>query len=160
MLRRRWMRTISSAVLFCCMSACALGPALANQPSAQQEPSVASGQNDASPAGKPLWLEVNGRRVKTKVYSSIKLGRHPVLIVVLHGDSPSHPPSYHYAFARSAAEKMDDVVTAALLRPGYTDDKGDHSDGERGLTTGDNYTPEVVDAIAGAIDQLKAQFHP
>jgi len=55
---------------------------------------------------------------------------------------------------------MDDVVVAALLRPGYQDDAGDRSEGVRGKTTGDNYTPEVVDAVAQAIEQLKEKFHP
>jgi hypothetical protein len=55
---------------------------------------------------------------------------------------------------------MDDLVVVAVLRPGYRDSTGEHSEGERGLTTGDNYTPEVVDAVAQAIDQLKAKFHP
>jgi predicted esterase len=92
------------------------------------------------------------------------LSNHPVLIVVLHGDLlgvraiPSS--TYHYVFAREAAMKMDDVVIAALLRPGYRDETGEHSQGEVGLATGDNYTPEVVDAVAQAIDQLKAKFHP
>jgi pimeloyl-ACP methyl ester carboxylesterase len=78
--------------------------------------------------------------------------------VVLHGDLPR--PSYHYEFAREAAVKMEDVVIAALLRPGYVDDTGDRSGGEQGLTTGDNYTPEVVDAVAQAVELIKAKFHP
>jgi pimeloyl-ACP methyl ester carboxylesterase len=46
------------------------------------------------------------------------------------------------------------------LRPGYKDDTGEQSEGKRGLTTGDNYTPEVVDAVASATDQLRTRFHP
>jgi pimeloyl-ACP methyl ester carboxylesterase len=105
-----------------------------------------------------LWLNANGLRLKTKIYAGAKLSSHPVLIVVLHGDLPS--PSYHYRFASQAAAKMDDVVVAAMLRPGYADDTGDRSDGEQGLTTGDNYTPDVVNAVAQAVEQLKAKFHP
>jgi pimeloyl-ACP methyl ester carboxylesterase len=87
-----------------------------------------------------------------------------MLIVVLHGDLlgvRAVPPStYHYVFARQAATMIEDSVAVALLRPGYRDHTGEHSDGERGLTTGDNYTPEVVDAVAKAIDQLKSKFNP
>jgi len=121
-------------------------------------------QSAGSPPGETLWLEGNGLRLKAKIYSSVKLSNHPVLIVVLHGDllgvgaTPSS--TYHYIFAREISMKMDDVVVAALLRPGYRDDTGEYSEGERGLTTGDNYTPEVVDAIAQAVEQLKAKFHP
>src|SRR4030095_8659169 len=87
----------------------------------------------------------------------------PVLVVVLHGDllgvRAVPRATYHYEFARDAATKIDNLVVAALLRPGYRDHTGERSDGRQGMTTGDNYTPEVVDAIAGAIDQLKAKFN-
>jgi predicted esterase len=46
-----------------------------------------------------------------------------------------------------------------VLRPGYGDGT-DRSDGMRGETTGDNYTPEVIDAVATAISQLTARYHP
>lgn len=137
------IRAMVSALLFCCMSSWAV-----RQPY----------QGSASPTGDTLWLEANGLRLKTKIYPSARLSSHPVLIVVLHGDLPR--PSYHYEFAHEAAVKMDDVVIAALLRPGYVDDTGDRSGGEQGLTTGDNYTPEVVDAVAQAVDLLKSKFHP
>jgi poly(3-hydroxybutyrate) depolymerase len=146
-----WIKTIAS--LFCCIASLA-----ACQPSTNQ--GSANAPTQASPDAETLWLRANGLRLKINVYRSAKLSSHPILIVVLHGDSPFKPPSYQYAFARKAAMKMDDVVVAALLRPGYADDTGDRSQGERGRTTGDNYTPEVVDAVAQAIDQLKAKFHP
>jgi predicted esterase len=47
-----------------------------------------------------------------------------------------------------------------LVRPGYTDDDGDTSDGVKGNTTGDNYTPEVLNQMDAAIRQLKSQLHP
>src|SRR6266851_986758 len=114
----------------------------------------------ASSAGETLWITANGLRLKTNIYKSATLNDHPVLLVVLHGDSPFAPPSSHYAFARKAAAQMDNVVAVALLRPGYADETGERSEGERGFTTGDNYTPEVVDAVGQGIDQLKAKFRP
>jgi len=111
-----------------------------------------------SPAGETVWVTANGLKLKTRVYRSEHIGEHPVLVVVLHGDSPFHAPSYQYIFARRAATEIDNVVVAAVLRPGYTDDVGDTSDGIRGHTTGDNYTPQDVDAIAGAAAQLKAKY--
>jgi pimeloyl-ACP methyl ester carboxylesterase len=116
------------------------------------------------PAAKTLWLDGNGLKLKTSIYESAKLSSHPVLVVVLHGDLlgfrmvPS--TTYHYVFADEATRKIEDVVVAAVLRPGYRDHSGERSDGDQGLATGDNYTPEVVDAVAGVIEQLKARFHP
>ncbi|MGB8064149.1 MAG: hypothetical protein WCF26_19830 [Candidatus Sulfotelmatobacter sp.] len=98
-----------------------------------------SRQSKSSFAGESLWLEANGLRIKNAIYRSTKLSNHPVLIVVLHGDLlgvKAVPSStYHYVFARDAAMKMDDVVIAALLRPGYRDDSGERSQGEQGPVT-------------------------
>jgi pimeloyl-ACP methyl ester carboxylesterase len=118
----------------------------------------------ASPAGETLWIMANGWRLKAQVYRSVRSSGPPVLAVVLHGDllgvRAVPQTTYHYDFASDAAVKIDSLVVAALLRPGYRDHTGERSDGEVGQATGDNYTPEVVDAIAEAIDQLKAKFHP
>lgn len=125
--------------------------------------SAQSASGDPS-AANTLWLEGNGLKLKTSIYESSKLSSHPVLVVVLHGDLlgfrsvPS--TTYHYVFADEATRKIEDVVVAAVLRPGYRDHSGERSDGNQGLATGDNYTPEVVDAIAAVIEQLKAKLHP
>lgn len=116
--------------------------------------------NPASLEGETLWLTGHGLRLKTKLYRSTHLSAQPVLIVVLHGDSPAGPPSYQYTFATRAASRIDDSAVAAILRPGYADDTGDRSQGNRGLATGDNYTPEVVDAITVVIEQLQTRLHP
>jgi pimeloyl-ACP methyl ester carboxylesterase len=117
-----------------------------------------------TPAGETVWFHANGLRLKTKIFRSARLSAYPVLVVVLHGDLQGlraiPPTTYHYVFAQQATTRMDDLVVAALLRPGYRDDSGERSQGEHGLATGDNYTPEVVDAVAQVIDQLKARFRP
>jgi pimeloyl-ACP methyl ester carboxylesterase len=105
-------------------------------------------------------LDANGLHMKTKVYQSAKLSSSPTLVVVLHGDSPKSPPSYQYTFARKLAEQNDNLVVAAVLRPGYTDDAHEASEGKRGKANGDNYTSEVVDVIASVIEQLKARYNP
>jgi pimeloyl-ACP methyl ester carboxylesterase len=112
--------------------------------------------------GETLWLRANGLRIKAKIYQSARRSDHPVLAVVLHGDllEPGAPPTYHYEFARRAAGQIDNLVVAALLRPGYADDEGDRSEGRQGLRTGDNYTPEVIDAVAQIAGALRARFHP
>lgn len=109
-----------------------------------------------------MWVTANGHPLKATIYKSAKLSPHPILIVVLHGDllEARIPPSYHYVFARRVANQTDGVVVAALLRPGYIDGVGDQSAGKRGLATGDNYTPDIVDAIGQTVDALKAKFLP
>jgi predicted esterase len=62
--------------------------------------------------------------------------------------------------ASKAASQIRGVIAAALVRPGYTDDEGDTSDGVMGKTNGDNYTPEVLKQLDAAVGQLKSQFHP
>lgn len=119
---------------------------------------VSTSQDDTNDAGTTIWVTTT-QRLKTKVYESSHLSASPLLIVVLHGDSPDRPPTYQYRFARMAAAEIPDSVVAAVLRPGYEDGEG-RSDGMRGETTGDNYTPEVVDAVVTAVVELKTRYRP
>jgi len=84
--------------------------------------------------------------------------RAQTLIVVLHGDAPSAKPGYHYTFARSAAAAVPNSVAVGLLRPGYEDPQGKRSPGVRGTTTGDNYTPDRIAAVARAIRKLQRRY--
>jgi pimeloyl-ACP methyl ester carboxylesterase len=101
------------------------------------------------------------------------------LVLILHGDIPNPRPDYQYLVAkaitlgwpdvpeRSAALRNalgedwqdDDVVAAGILRPGYTDPSGDRSSGDMGRAVADNYTPDVVDAIASATRQLREIYN-
>ena len=105
------------------------------------------------------WVGAAGHRLWTQVYPSPQLSAHPTLLLVLHGDAPFNKPDYQYTVARQVAQANPNVVAVALLRPGYTDPAGHQSDGERGETTGDNYPPAVIDAIAAALTTLKARYH-
>jgi pimeloyl-ACP methyl ester carboxylesterase len=105
-----------------------------------------------------MWVPTT-QRIKSKLYENAHLSQHPILIVVVHGDSPDEPPRYQYRFAKIAAAAISDAVVAAVLRPGYSDGE-DSSDGMRGFTTGDNYTPEVVNAVAAVLSELKERYHP
>ena len=112
----------------------------------------------AAKAGATMWV-ATAQRVKTRIYESAGLSPHPILIIVLPGDSPAGPPTYQYRFAERAAAAIPDAVVAAVLRPGYSDGE-DRSDGMRGETTGDNYTPEVINAVATVLSELKTKYHP
>jgi pimeloyl-ACP methyl ester carboxylesterase len=129
--------------------------------------------------GKAQWIDVPEGRLKAQVYSTTPLSARPTLVIVLHGDVFNPTPSYQFAFAQALTQGFEapampdrvrarlgthpdvrDVVAAGLLRPGYTDNAGDRSDGTRGEARGDNYTAEVTDAIATAVRALKHQFMP
>ena len=105
------------------------------------------------------WLGSTGQRVRVNIFRSAdaNVSAHPVLVVILHGDLDA---AYHYVWEANAAKQVHGIVAAALVRPGYTDDVGDTSDGRKGNTTGDNYTPEVLNQLDAAIHQLIAELHP
>jgi predicted esterase len=119
---------------------------------------ASAAQEATATPGTTIWVTTT-QRLKTKVYESAGLSASPTLVVVVHGDSPFRPPTYQYRFAQAAAVAIPDTVVAAVLRPGY-DDGEERSDGMRGETTGDNYTPEALDAVATAISELKARYSP
>ena len=114
--------------------------------------------------GTTRWIDVDGGRLKTRVYAGPSLSRSPVLVMVLHGDIPDPPPSYQYDFAKVFATDggkavAAGVVAAGVLRPGYSDPTGDRSSGDMGRAVADNYTPEVVDAVARAARELSNAHH-
>ena len=127
--------------------------------------------------GQTQWIDVPEGRLKADVYATTTLSARPTLVIVLHGDLFNPTPSYQYAFAQALTQGFDapampdrvrarlgehadvqDVVAAGLLRPGYTDNAGDRSDGERGDARGDNFTVEVTDAVTTAVRTLKDRY--
>lgn len=80
------------------------------------------------------------------------------LVVVLHGDAPTAPPSYQYAAAEQFAAAVPESAVVAVLRPGYADPAGHRSPGERGLTNGDNYTADRIAAVADTIAALRQRY--
>ncbi|TAN44431.1 MAG: hypothetical protein EPN26_16800, partial [Rhodospirillales bacterium] len=80
------------------------------------------------------------------------------LYVLLHGNhSDGSPGTTMYRVAKPLADRAPpNSVAVAILRPGYNDDDGNYSSGERNRT--DNWTAPVIDDIADAIARLKA-FH-
>jgi predicted esterase len=108
--------------------------------------------------GVTRWIGTAEDRLKTRVYSGTVKSESPVLVLVLHGDVPEPPPSYQYEFAKVVAERNPAVVAVGVLRPGYRDPTGDQSSGDMGRAIADNYTAEVVDAVAGATRQLANEY--
>ena len=131
-------------------------------------------ETSESIGGETQWLDVAGGRLKTQVFTRVSDGRRPILILILHGDIPNPPPDYQYLFAKLLVEELPkyadlraalgprwerkSIVAAGMLRPGYADPSGDRSSGEMGKAVADNYTAEVVDAVAAAARGLKAKY--
>ena len=78
------------------------------------------------------------------------------LVVFIHGDSPFGDPVYQYNISKSISG-ITNAITVAILRPGYKDGCGDLSGGIKGLTMGDNYTEEIVKALASVISTIKEE---
>src|SRR4029077_17546902 len=53
-------------------------------------------------AGTTIWVTTT-QRPKTKDYERAHRNQSPILVVVMHGASPSEPPTYQYMFAQAAA---------------------------------------------------------
>lgn len=86
-----------------------------------------------------------------------RASRVRTLVVVLHGDAEaSIAPTY--SFAQSTAGTLSDSTTIALLRPGYADEKGRKSPGERGSGNGDGYTRERVGEVARSLINLRKRY--
>jgi pimeloyl-ACP methyl ester carboxylesterase len=105
-----------------------------------------------------LTLGPNGRRIAARAFFGVRLSTHPKLIVIIHGDAPAHNPQYQYDFARDVALEIPDTVVLAILRPGYRDDAGLRSDGDRGMTTGDTYTGAAARQLIEAVVEAGQLF--
>jgi pimeloyl-ACP methyl ester carboxylesterase len=104
------------------------------------------------------WVLGGGLCQAITTFGTETAGERPLLIVVVHGDiSDGGAATYHVEFARTLARPGAMVV--ALTRPGYVDDRGRASEGH---TYGrqDNYTPDNIAAVGGAITALKTHYRP
>lgn len=125
---------------------------------AGQERRTASDPAACATGASDQWVRGGRECLHIQVYRGAVPVADPDLIVVLHGDLGG--PGYQYLTARKLAQASDSVIAVGMLRPGYTDDSGNRSSGVEGRWVGDNYTTEVVDAIAAAIDTLRHTFKP
>ncbi len=107
--------------------------------------------------GEPIVVGDDGHRLAGRAFGARSTGVS-TLVVVLHGDAPFVNPSYQYKFAADLAQAAPESVVVALLRPGYRDPYGAKSDGDRGFAAGENYTAQVRDDVAAAIQALKSRY--
>ncbi|WP_250628610.1 alpha/beta hydrolase [Pinirhizobacter soli] len=109
--------------------------------------------------GDAVTAGIEGHRIVGRMHLEGEANASAPLVVILHGDAPFAHPRYQYGVAADIANAAPGTRVVALMRPGYTDAYGAHSDGEHGSTSGDNYTPEAVKDLADAIAELKTRFH-
>lgn len=108
--------------------------------------------------GSAISAGTAGHRIEGRDYLTGAPNSVAPMVIVLHGDAPFAKPGYQYYFASQLADAAAGTRVAALLRPGYSDPYGERSDGDRGFATGENYTLEVVNDIATAIQILKSRW--
>jgi pimeloyl-ACP methyl ester carboxylesterase len=106
------------------------------------------------------WVATSIGCLHYYTFKGDSISAQPNLVIVLHGDAPFNNPGYQYSMAKQVASKNKNSIAIGLLRPGYMDPDGNTSDGKRGLTTGDNYTLEIMEAIEDAIGYFKMIYQP
>jgi pimeloyl-ACP methyl ester carboxylesterase len=78
------------------------------------------------------------------------------VLVYLHGDS-SRGGLFDRHFKYFTPLASADTVFVGMMRPGYADSKKNASTGDK-MGGGDNYTAHNVDAVANALQALKAKY--
>lgn len=106
------------------------------------------------------WVSTCRGSIHIETFTSDSLTVRPNLVLVVHGDAPFNKPDYQYKMAAKIAGNSKNTIAIGILRPGYSDPENNISSGLRGLTTGDNYTSEVISTIAEVISKLKSFYHP
>ncbi|UGU18332.1 alpha/beta hydrolase [Sinomicrobium kalidii] len=106
------------------------------------------------------WVETEQGYIHIRTFGQNKNRDSTSLVFVIHGDAPFNKPGYQNIMAEKIASGTKNTVAVAILRPGYTDPQDHTSNGIRGLTTGDNYTPEVIEAVSEVIEKLKKKYNP
>jgi pimeloyl-ACP methyl ester carboxylesterase len=84
------------------------------------------------------------------------------MLVWLHGDlTQGGPAKYHVALAEKAAATFskEDVLSIALVRPGFPDGDGYYSSGNSYRRV-DTYSVDNISEIGSAIERLKLRYKP
>jgi dienelactone hydrolase len=116
------------------------------------------GQHNSSLAR--MKAEVSRNGVFFREFAHNPSTENPVIVMVIHGDAPFNNPSYQYGIAKRIAMQNKEVIAIGVLRPGYRDEEGNSSKGVRGNATGDNYTPDVLQAIHQLSIELTEKYSP
>lgn len=96
-----------------------------------------------------------GECLVMKAYSDS--GPVDTMVIFIHGDGSRGGPS-DYLYSRAERYGKGNVLGIGLIRPGYFDSSDNRSTGESRRYDGDGYPPSIVDAVAGAVENLKAHY--
>lgn len=84
------------------------------------------------------------------------------MVVWLHGNiSSGGPANYHFRIAQQFAKDFasDNILSVALVRPGYPDGSGEYSSGND-YDRADNWTRTIIADVGTAIEGLRLKFKP
>jgi pimeloyl-ACP methyl ester carboxylesterase len=108
-----------------------------------------------------LKTKVSGKSecLLMRLYGSTK---PTTMVVWLHGNMTSgSPANYHFPIAQKAAVDFasHNVMSVALVRPGYADGSGESSSGND-YGRGDNWTRANIAEVGAAIERLRIEYKP
>ena len=103
----------------------------------------------------PLWFSSLIHQLRVHIFNPYDLNNAETLAVYLHGDTPGDEGEYMLHAARKVS--LQNLVSAAIIRPGYRNSRGDFSTGS---TNGerDNYSIENIESIWQVTQKLKTKF--
>jgi len=112
---------------------------------------------------KDVETKVSGNRecIVIRRYGDVSIAPKAML-VWLHGDlSSGDPANYHFQIAANAARQFsaNQVLSFALVRPGYADGSR-HSSGGNRYGRSDLYTMDNVGEVGAAIEHLRQHYKP
>jgi predicted esterase len=101
------------------------------------------------------WVSSSTHRLKVHILNPSNLKHAEILAVYLHGDTPGEEGEYMLHAASQIS--LPNLVSAAIIRPGYRNSDGDFSSGS---TNGEvnNYSVENIKAILEVTLKLKEKF--
>jgi pimeloyl-ACP methyl ester carboxylesterase len=85
------------------------------------------------------------------------------MVVWLHGNiSSGGPANYHFPIAQKFAVDFasDNVLSVALVRPGYPDGNGEYSSGDDGYRRADNWPRKTIAEVGTTIERLRLHYKP
>jgi len=85
------------------------------------------------------------------------------MVIWLHGNiSTGGPANYHFAIAKKFADDFasGNIMTVAIIRPGYPDGSGEYSSGSDGYRRADNWPKQIITEVGAVIESLRHKYKP
>jgi poly(3-hydroxybutyrate) depolymerase len=110
-------------------------------------------ENTCENADNVNWVQSGDECIKVQTFTGNNLIDNPTLVVLLHG-------SGGVGGLYDQADRIDsnEVVSVAVVEPGFYDFQGNFSTGNTFGRPADSYTPYNIDTVASVINQLKDHY--